>query len=70
MMTKTIDIEGMGCAMCVKKVKGVLECLAGVESAEVSLENNNAVVSLSADVADDILKSAVESKGFTVRGIV
>lgn len=68
-MTKTIDIEGMGCAMCVKKVKTVLEGLEGVESAEVSLENNNAVVALNGDVAEEALKSAVESKGFVVRGI-
>lgn len=68
-MTKTINIEGMGCMNCVKKVKTVLEGLAGVESAEVSLDNNNAVVTLNAEVADDVLKAAVESKGFTVQGI-
>lgn len=68
-MTKTIDIEGMGCAMCVKKVKTVLEGLEGVENAEVSLEENHAVVTLSGAVSDDALKSAVESKGFTVCGI-
>lgn len=68
-MAKTIEIEGMGCEMCVKKVKTALEKLEGVERAEVSLEDNNAVVSLRADVADADLKAAVESKGFTVRGI-
>lgn len=67
-MTKTIDIEGMGCGMCVKKVTAVLEALEGVESVEVSLENNNAVVTGS--VQDDALKAAVESKGFSVKGIV
>ena len=30
-MTRTIDIEGMGCGMCVKKVTAVLEALEGVE---------------------------------------
>lgn len=68
-MTKTIDIEGMGCGGCVKKVKTVLEELAGVESADVSLENNNAVVTLKEDVADDVLKAAVESKGFIVHKV-
>lgn len=67
-MTKTIDIEGMGCGMCVKKVTAVLEALEGVESVEVSLENNNAVVTGSA--SDEALKAAVESKGFSVKGIV
>ena len=68
-MTKTIDIEGMGCQGCIKKVKTVLEELAGVESVDVSLENNNAVVTLKEDVADDVLKSAVESKGFIVHKV-
>lgn len=67
MMTRTIDIEGMGCGMCVKKVTAVLEALESVESVEVSLENNNAVVTGSAP--DDALKAAVESKGFSVKGI-
>ena len=52
-----------------KKVKTVLEELAGVESVDVSLENNNAVVTLKEDVADDVLKSAVESKGFIVHKV-
>lgn len=66
-MTKTVKIEGMGCGMCVKKVTAVLEALDGVESVQVSLENNNAVIT--GNVPDDMLKAAVESKGFRVKGI-
>ncbi len=66
-MTRTIDIEGMGCGMCVKKVTAVLEALEGVESVQVSLENNNAIVAGSAP--EEALKAAVESKGFRVKGI-
>lgn len=68
-MTKTIDIEGMGCGGCVRKVNEVLSAIEGVESVEVSLDNNNAVVTHNGNVTDDALKAAVESKGFIVHGI-
>ncbi len=68
-MKKTIGIEGMGCGGCVRKVKTVLEGLEGVDCAEVSLDDKNAVVTLSRDLSDEVLKSAVESKGFEVTGI-
>ena len=68
-MTKTINIEGMMCAHCEKTVKGALEALENVTSAEVSHEKGTAVVELSGDVADDVLKKAVEDKDYTVTGI-
>ena len=60
-MTKTMNIEGMMCGHCEARVKKALEALAGVESAEVSHEKGTAIVSMSADVADDTLKEAVEA---------
>lgn len=68
-MTKTMHIEGMMCPHCEGRVKKTLEELAGVESAAVSHESATAVVTLSADVADDTLKSAVEGQGYTVTSI-
>lgn len=68
-MTKTIQVEGMGCAKCVKKVQTALEALEGVESAAVSLEEKTAVVTMTAPVEDAALQAAVESKGFEVAGI-
>lgn len=68
-MTKTINIEGMMCAHCEKTVKGALEALENVTSAEVSHEKGTAVVELSGDVADDVLKEAVEAKDYKVTGI-
>ena len=68
-MTKTINIEGMMCAHCEKTVKGALEALENVTSAEVSHEKGTAVVELSGDIADDVLKKAVEDKDYTVTGI-
>ena len=68
-MIKTMNIEGMMCGHCEARVKKALEALAGVESAEVSHEKGTAVVSMSADVADDTLKEAVEAQDYKVNSI-
>ena len=68
-MTKTMNIEGMMCPHCSGRVKKCLEALDGVASAEVSHETGTAIVSMNDPVADDVLKSAVEAKDYTVTGI-
>ncbi|MBQ8088802.1 MAG: heavy metal translocating P-type ATPase [Clostridia bacterium] len=68
-MEKTIRIEGMMCAHCEATVKKALEAIGGVENATVSHTAGTAVVSLSGDVANDVLKQAVEAKDYTVKGI-
>ena len=68
-MKKVMKIEGMMCGHCEARVKKALEALAGVESAEVSHEKGTAVVSMSADVADDTLKEAVEAQDYKVDSI-
>ncbi len=65
-MTKILKIEGMMCPHCEANVKGTLEGTEGVASAEVSHKEGTAVVTLSAEVADDVLKNAVEGKGYKV----
>ena len=68
-MTKTLNIEGMMCGHCEARVKKCLEALPEVETAEVSHEAGTAVVTLSGDVADDVLKSTVEAQDYKVTGI-
>ncbi|MBQ7428240.1 MAG: heavy metal translocating P-type ATPase [Butyrivibrio sp.] len=68
-MTKTISIEGMMCEHCEASVKKALEALDGVAEAKVSHKEGTAVVSLSGDVADEALKSAVEAKDYKVTDI-
>ena len=68
-MEKTMNIEGMMCMHCEATVKKALEALDGVEAADVSHEQNKAVVTLSADVADEVLKEAVEAKDYAVVSI-
>ena len=65
---KTIKIEGMMCQHCEARVKKCLEAIEGVEVIEVSHEKNRAVVK-TANVSDDVLKSAVEAQDYKVLGI-
>lgn len=68
-MKKTMKIEGMMCSHCEASVKKVLEAIDGVESAEVSHEAGTAIVTMSKEVSNDVLKSAVEAKDYNVTGI-
>ena len=65
-MEKKMKIEGMTCGHCEARVKKTLEALPGVAEAKVSHETGTAVVTLSADVADDALKQAVEAEDYKV----
>ena len=66
---KILTIEGMMCEHCERTVKNALENIEGVKSAVVSHENNQAVVYLSKEIADDILVNAVEAKDYHVAQI-
>ena len=68
-MEKTMKIEGMMCGHCEATVKKALEALDGVDHADVSHEQDQAVVTLKDDVADDVLKKAVEDKDYNVISI-
>lgn len=68
-MEKTLEITGMMCGHCEMAVKKALEAVDGVESADVSHEKGTAVVTLSKEVSDDVLKKTVEDKDYTVTNI-
>ena len=63
-MTKTVNIEGMMCAHCEANVKKALEALDGIESAVVSHEAGTAVIELSKEVDDDLIKQTIEDKDY------
>ncbi len=65
-MEKTMKIEGMMCGHCEARVKKTLEGIEGVAKATVSHEAGTAVVTLNAEVTDDVLKKAVEDQDYTV----
>ena len=68
-MTKTMKIDGMMCSHCEGRVKQSLEGLSQVSAAEVSHEKGTAVVTLTADVSNDVLKKTVEGQGYNVISI-
>ena len=68
-MQKTMTIEGMMCAHCEARVKKALEAIDGVTEALPSHEKNEAVVTFSKEVSDDVLKKAVEDQDYKVTGI-
>ena len=68
-MKKTLKVEGMMCGHCEARVKKALEALPEVTEAVVSHEAGTAIVTLNADVADDVLKKAVEDQDYNVTGI-
>ena len=68
-MKKTMEIKGMMCGHCEARVKKTLEAIEGVTEAVVSHESGTAVVTMNTEVADDVLKNAVEAQDYEVTGI-
>ena len=68
-MKKTVNIEGMMCPHCEANVKNALEALGNVASAEVSHKKGTAILTLSGDVDNAVIKKAVEDKGYKVVSI-
>ncbi|MEA4849232.1 MAG: copper ion binding protein [Clostridiaceae bacterium] len=68
-MRKRINIEGMSCGHCVKHVEGALGEVPGVAKVDVNLEGKYAIVELEKEVADAVLKEAVEEAGYDVTAV-
>ena len=68
-MTKTMKIEGMMCGHCEARVKKCLEALEQVSEAVVSHEAGTAVLTLNAQVDDNVLKKTVEDQDYKVLSI-
>ena len=68
-MEKTMKIEGMMCGHCEARVKKCLEALPEVDQAVVSHEAGTAVVTLTAELGDDVLKKTVEDQDYKVISI-
>lgn len=68
-ITKTIEIEGMSCMHCAKKIENALKTLKGVKQVAVNLEEKKATVVMKQEISNDILKNAVEELGYEVKGI-
>ena len=63
MIKKLVEIEGMHCESCAKKVENVLYGLPEVESVEVNLSDKNAKVTLNVEVDDLLIADVINSAG-------
>lgn len=63
-MKKCMTVEGMMCNHCKMAVEKVLKKVDGVADAVVDLAAKQAEVTLTADVADDVLAAVVNEEGF------
>ena len=65
--TTTLNINGMTCGGWVKSVTNALNQVTGVTQANVSLEQNNAVINFDdSQTNESALKQAIEDAGFEV----
>ncbi|NLM38739.1 MAG: heavy-metal-associated domain-containing protein [Firmicutes bacterium] len=67
-MKKVMQLSGLTCAHCQKRVENALNAIDGV-SAQINLEKQQAVVKLSKAVDDQVLRTAVEEAGYEVLSI-
>ncbi len=65
-MKKTIKIEGLMCPHCEAHAKTALENIGGVTVLDISHKTGIANVELTADIADEAFKNAIESQGYKV----
>ena len=63
-MRKKLIIEGMSCQHCVMHVTNALKELEGIISVEVNLEGKFAIIELSKDVDDAVLKDVIYDAGY------
>ena len=67
MTSSTINIDGMSCEHCRMAVTRAVRALEGVESVEVSLEDNTAAVEFDESrLALETIRQAIEAQGYAV----
>lgn len=65
--TMALDIEGMSCASCVRRVEKALSGVPGVTSASVNLATEQATVTRTADTDMAELEAAITKAGYSLR---
>ena len=65
-MEKTMNINGLKCPKCEAKAQKALEAIDGVEKAVASHTAGTAVVTLSKDVDNSLMRKAVEAEDYVV----
>lgn len=63
---KVVNVEGMHCDHCVKKITEALESIEGVTKVKVNLSKKEAIITSTEEIDDQIIKSKIEELGFSV----
>ena len=69
MNKKEIIIEGMHCNHCKMAVEKVLNAIDGIDATQVILEDKKAIIELSKDISNEVIRKAIEEEGFEVKEI-
>lgn len=68
-MKKTIEISGMTCGHCSKRVENALLDLDGISSVVVNLADKLAVIEAEEDLRDAIIIETIDEVGYKVEAI-
>jgi len=68
-MKKKIMIEGMSCGHCSGRVEKMLKEQDAIKDVTVDLAGKNAIVELTANLSDDVIKEIIDDAGYEVTGI-
>src|SRR5260221_660075 len=60
----TLQVSGMTCASCVRRVEKALQAVPGVQAASVNLATEKATVQALPNVAPAALKAALDKAGY------
>lgn len=68
-MKTIVNIEGMCCEHCAKRVENALSAVHGAVSADVKLKKNLAVMRSREPLSEEEIKKSVEDAGYKVISI-
>ena len=66
---KIVNIEGMTCEHCAKKIETALENLVDVSKVKIDLKNKQAIISYDSTLDEILITEVIEKLGYTVTGI-
>lgn len=67
-MKKIVEIKGMTCEHCQARVDKALNEIEGID-AKVNLKKNNATLTYSKDIDDQVIKDVIDEAGYEVTSI-
>ena len=69
MIKKLVEIDGMHCEHCQKKVEDTLYSIPEVEEVIVSLAEKNAKITLNEEVNDMMIANLINAAGYKVKNV-